>query len=73
MKDESSKRFNNLARRSMELFWVFIMRPLLKMKVSDNSRHNPELINHRHVSKIMRIVPNINRSTFEDSKCLKCS
>ena len=54
----------------MELFWVFIKRPLFKMKVNDNSLHNPELINHRHVSKIMRLVQNIIRSIFEDSKCI---
>ena len=55
----------------MELFWVFIKRPLFKMKVNDNSLHNPELINHRHVSKIMRLVQNIIRSIFEDSKCVR--
>ena len=54
----------------MELFWVFIKRPLFKMKVNDNSLRNPELINHRHVSKIMRLVQNIIRSIFEDSKCV---
>ena len=71
MKDESSKWFSNLAWRSVELFWVFIKRPLFKMKANDNSLHNPELINHRHVSKIMRLVQNITRSIFEDSKSMR--
>ena len=48
--------------------WVFIKRPLLKMKVNDNSNHNLELINHRHVSKIIPNVPKTVGEISEPSK-----